>query len=75
MHKGCKEIKGSRLRGGYTAHQCPSLTPENLWQEGDPVYRNGNTLSAFFPLLLEKIAFENNTKRQTGTAMANLEQL
>lgn len=76
MSKGFEKIVGSWLRADrLCALPVYFLTPENLWQEGDSMHRNGNTMSAFFPLLLEKIELKNNTKRQTHAATANSEQL
>lgn len=79
MSKGFEKIVGSWLRADrLCAMPVSFLTPENLWQEGeegDSMHRNGNTMSAFFPLLLEKIELKNNTKRQTHAATANSEQL
>lgn len=76
MSKGFDKIVGSWLRADrLCALPVSFLTPENLWQEGDSMHRNGNTMSAFFPLLLEKIELKNNTKRQTHAATANSEQL
>ena len=53
-NKGFAERKGSGgggSRQAATGHH-PPLALEDLWQEGDPMYRNGNAVSASLSQLL-----------------------